>query len=84
MTRCTVITAIVGLIAITAAPADAVVYCKTVGVPQGCVARPGAAAVEGGVCGGGLVQLRIAGRSKVSLPNFSVRISRMINSAVLS
>jgi|KBSMisStandDraft_5_1062788.scaffolds.fasta_scaffold745063_1 hypothetical protein len=45
MTRCTVITAIVGLMAITAAPADAVVYCKTVGVPQGCVARPGAAGV---------------------------------------
>jgi hypothetical protein len=23
-------------------PAEAVVYCKTVGVPRGCVARPGA------------------------------------------
>jgi hypothetical protein len=23
-------------------PAEAVVYCKTVGVPKGCVARPGA------------------------------------------
>lgn len=28
-----------------AAPAEAVVYCKTVGVPKGCVARPGAAVV---------------------------------------
>jgi hypothetical protein len=27
----------------TAAPANAVVYCKTVGVPKGCVARPPAA-----------------------------------------
>ena len=26
-----------------AIPASAVVYCKTVGVPQGCVARPVAA-----------------------------------------
>jgi hypothetical protein len=25
---------------ITAEPANAVVYCKTVGVPKGCVARP--------------------------------------------
>ncbi len=27
------------------APASAVVYCKTVGVPKGCVARPTAAAI---------------------------------------
>jgi hypothetical protein len=27
-----------------AGPASAVVYCKTVGVPKGCVARPAAAA----------------------------------------
>jgi hypothetical protein len=26
---------------LAAIPAHAVVYCKTVGVPQGCVARPG-------------------------------------------
>ena len=25
-----------------AAPANAVVYCKTIGVPRGCVARPAA------------------------------------------
>jgi len=29
---------------VNAAPANAVVYCKTVGVPKGCVARPVAAA----------------------------------------
>ncbi|WP_216644702.1 hypothetical protein [Candidatus Thiodictyon syntrophicum] len=27
-------------LAFAAAPASAVVYCKTVGVPKGCVARP--------------------------------------------
>ena len=27
-------------IAFTAAPASAVVYCKSVGVPKGCVVRP--------------------------------------------
>ena len=32
-----------------ASPASAVVYCKTVGVPKGCVARPAAAAATPGV-----------------------------------
>jgi hypothetical protein len=27
-------------LSMTAEPANAIVYCKTVGVPQGCVARP--------------------------------------------
>ena len=31
-----------------AMPASAVVYCKTVGVPKGCVARPAAAVVAPG------------------------------------
>jgi hypothetical protein len=35
-----VMTALAAGIAFGAAPADAVVYCKTVGVPKGCVARP--------------------------------------------
>jgi len=26
--------------ALSAGPAEAVVYCKTIGVPKGCVARP--------------------------------------------
>ena len=34
----------VGL-AFTAIPASAVIYCKTVGVPKGCVARPAAVVV---------------------------------------
>ena len=32
-----------------AMPASAVVYCKTVGVPKGCVARPAAAVAAPGV-----------------------------------
>ena len=34
-------------LAFAAAPAGAVVYCKTVGVPKGCVARPPVAAAPG-------------------------------------
>jgi hypothetical protein len=34
------------------APANAVVYCKTVGVPKGCVARPGVGAPGVGVAPG--------------------------------
>lgn len=31
---------------LAAAPAEAVVYCKTVGVPKGCVVRPAAVVVR--------------------------------------
>jgi hypothetical protein len=31
-------------VSVSAGPANAVVYCKTVGVPKGCVARPAVAA----------------------------------------
>ena len=35
---------LLGITGLVSAPAaHAVVYCKTVGVPKGCVARPGAA-----------------------------------------
>ncbi len=37
------IAALAGLTAIIAGPAKAVVYCDYVGVPKGCVARPGVA-----------------------------------------
>lgn len=33
------------LVTFASAPAHAVVYCKTVGVPKGCVVRPAAAVV---------------------------------------
>jgi hypothetical protein len=29
-----------GAVSVSSTPAEAVVYCKTVGVPKGCVARP--------------------------------------------
>jgi len=35
----------VGGLLMTARPANAVVYCRAVGVPHGCVARPAAGAV---------------------------------------
>jgi hypothetical protein len=28
-------------VSMSAGPADAVIYCKTVGVPKGCIVRPG-------------------------------------------
>jgi hypothetical protein len=31
---------VIGGVSLSAEPANAVVYCKTVGVPKGCVARP--------------------------------------------
>ncbi len=37
--------AAVGGLFMTARPANAVVYCRAVGVPHGCVARPAAGAV---------------------------------------
>ena len=43
MNRLFVATAIALSLGFTATPASAVIYCKTVGVPKGCVARPAAA-----------------------------------------
>ena len=37
--------AIAAAMSLGTSPAQAVVYCKTVGVPKGCVVRPAAAAV---------------------------------------
>ena len=41
-----------GLTVTTPAPAEAVVYCTHVGVPAGCVARPGVGAPGVGVAPG--------------------------------
>ena len=46
MNRIIVATALALGLAFTAIPASAVVYCKTVGVPKGCVARPAAAVAK--------------------------------------
>lgn len=56
MNRLIVVTALALGLAFTAVPASAVVYCKTVGVPKGCVARPGVpvAAPKPGNANGGV------------------------------
>lgn len=46
MNRLIVVTALAFGLTLTAAPASAVVYCKSVGVPKGCVARPAAPAAR--------------------------------------
>jgi hypothetical protein len=46
MNRLIAITALAIGMALTAVPASAVVYCKTVGIPKGCVARPVAPAAR--------------------------------------
>ncbi len=38
-----------GLLITIGGPAQAVVYCKTIGIPKGCVARPGVGAPGVGV-----------------------------------
>lgn len=40
MNRSIIATALALGLGFTAVPASAVIYCKTVGVPKGCVARP--------------------------------------------
>ncbi|MQM32592.1 MAG: hypothetical protein CRU78_19700 [Candidatus Accumulibacter phosphatis] len=47
MNRIIAATALALGLAFTAIPASAVVYCKTVGVPKGCVARPAAGTAQG-------------------------------------
>ena len=51
---------------VSAVPAHAVVYCKTVGVPKGCVARPGAAGVGAGRRRGSTGRRCHAGRGRGS------------------
>ncbi len=41
------------MVSLGASPAQAVVYCKTVGVPKGCVVRPTAAVVAAPAARGG-------------------------------
>jgi hypothetical protein len=40
LSRAGLVLAALTAVSMTAGPANAVVYCKTVGVPKGCVARP--------------------------------------------
>ena len=69
MTRMMVGTAIAAAIAAGgmvagATPAGAVVYCKTVGYPKGCVARPGVAVVHPVVRHGPVVYCKRVGYPK--------------------
>lgn len=43
---CAAASAVTALTILLAAPAAAVVYCKTVGVPKGCVSRPATVVVK--------------------------------------
>ncbi len=44
----------------TARPANAVVYCRAVGVPHGCIARPAAGAVVAAPAAGAVVARPVA------------------------
>jgi hypothetical protein len=46
MNRLIAVTVLAFGLGLSRAPASAVVYCKTVGVPKGCVARPVAPAAR--------------------------------------
>ena len=60
-------------LAFAAAPAGAVVYCKTVGVPKGCVARPPVAAAPGVTTVLEVVLLRyLGGLKRVIVPGVGV------------
>ena len=60
------LTALVGLtgVSMSAGPANAVVYCKTVGVPRGCVVRPVARPVVVAPAGGAVVYCKTRGVPK--------------------
>ena len=54
----------VDTVSMGAAPANAIVYCKAVGVPRGCVARPAGAAVVHPVATRPVVYCRTVGVPK--------------------
>jgi hypothetical protein len=60
------LTALVALtgVSMSAGPANAVVYCKTVGVPRGCVVRPVARPVVVAPAGGAVVYCKTRGVPK--------------------
>ena len=51
-------------VCMSAGPASAVVYCKTVGVPKGCVARVAAPVVAAPAAGGAVVYCKTRGVPK--------------------
>lgn len=65
-------------VSLTAAPAEAVVYCKTVGVPKGCVARPTAVRVTPRVAGAPVARAAVA-TPGVGAPGVGVRAGTPMN-----
>ena len=75
MNRVYVATALALSLGITSMPASAVVYCKTVGVPKGCVARPAAVATPGvGAPGVGVAPVVAPGASPTNLNGGANRV----------
>jgi hypothetical protein len=66
----------VATVSLGASPAQAVVYCKTVGVPKGCVARPTAAVVA---APGAPVAAAAVATPGVGAPGVGVRAGRPMN-----
>ena len=74
------LTALSALASIRSAPAppSRVVYCKTVGVPKGCVVRPTAAVVVAPVAAAAVVTPGVAGVG-VGAPGVGVRAGTPMN-----
>ena len=66
----------VAALSLSAGPAQAVVYCKTVGVPKGCVVRPTAAVV---VAPGAPVAAAAVATPGVGAPGVGVRAGTPMN-----
>jgi len=64
------------MLTLGASPAQAVVYCKTVGVPKGCVVRPDAAVV---VAPGAPVEAAVVATPGVGAPGVGVRAGTPMN-----
>lgn len=64
------------MVSLGTSPAQAVVYCKTVGVPKGCVARPAAAVV--GAPGAPVARAAVAAPG-VGAPGVGVRAGTPMN-----
>ena len=67
----------VAMVSLGTSPAQAVVYCKTIGVPKGCVARPTAAAVV--VTPGAPVARAAVATPGVGAPGVGVRAGTPMN-----
>ena len=67
--------ALAGAATLSTSPAQAVVYCKTVGVPKGCVVRPDAVVVAPGAP----VAAAVVATPGVGAPGVGVRAGTPMN-----